>query len=153
MRIKMTAGVVGAGIVAAGLVGCSGSTPSSGQAASGSSGKTVTTGVTVDGQSQNVAGPATCTAAGDNLNIGIGDATNGVGAVVTNGDGPVVHSVGLGTVNGVTLGYSDAADGQGSAQATKDGNSYKITGTATGFDTAGSQQSVTKKFEMDIACP
>jgi hypothetical protein len=34
--------------------------------------------VIVDGQKQNITGQVSCTAAGDNTNIGIGDATNGV---------------------------------------------------------------------------
>ena len=65
--------------------------------------------LTVDGQSQNIGGQVTCTAAGDNITIGIGDPTAGLGAVVSNGSPPLVHSVGLGTVNGVALGFSDAA--------------------------------------------
>ena len=97
-------------------------------------------------------GQASCTASGDNINIGIGDPTNGVGAVVTNTDPPAVHAVGLGNPNGSVLGYSDAAQSQGNAEATKVGNSYKITGTAVGVDPSNSQ-SVTKPFEMDVACP
>jgi lipoprotein LpqH len=107
--------------------------------------------VVVDGQDQNVTGQASCTAAGDNINIGIGDPTNGVGAVVTNTDPPAVHAVGLGTPNGSALGYSDAAQSQGNADATKVGNSYKITGTAVGVDS--NSQPVTKPFELDVACP
>jgi ipoprotein LpqH len=90
---------------------------------------------------------------GGNFNIAVGDPTNGIGAVITNANPPVVHSVGLGNINGLTLGYSDAAPSQGNAQATKDGNSYKITGTVTGVDMANPQQSVTKPFEMDVTCP
>jgi lipoprotein LpqH len=106
----------------------------------------------VDGQDQNVTGAASCTASGDNINIGIGDPANGIGAVVTNTDPPAVHAVGLGSPNGSTLGYSDAAQGQGSAQAIKQGNGYKITGTAAGMDSSSSQP-VTKPFELDVACP
>jgi ipoprotein LpqH len=150
MRRGITAGAIGVAIIAAGLAGCSGSSSNGGSSAPGGA---ITTGVTIDGQAQNITGQASCTVAGDNLNVSIGDAANGVGAVLTNGDAPAVHSVGLGTVNGVTLGYADAAEGQGSAQATKDGNTYKITGTAIGIDTSSSQQAVTKPFEMDVACP
>ena len=42
---------------------------------------------------------------GGNTNIAIGDATTGIGAVVSTGDEPTLVSVGLGNVNGVTLGY------------------------------------------------
>ncbi len=43
--------------------------------------------------------------------------------------------MGLGNVNGVTLGYQSGA-GQGEAKAEKDGKTYKISGTATGIDMA-----------------
>ena len=37
--------------------------------------------------------------------------------------------------------------------ATKDGNAYKITGTATGVDMANPMTPVTKPFEIDVNCP
>jgi ipoprotein LpqH len=155
MKRAMVAGVVGATVMVAGVVGCSSNASKSGSGSSTSasaSSAPVTTKVVVDGQDQNVAGTATCTVAGDNTNIGIGDPTNGVGAVVTNTDPPAVHAVGLGSPNGSTLGFSDAAQGQGNAVATKVSNGYKITGTAVGLDTTNSQP-ITKSFELDVACP
>jgi ipoprotein LpqH len=136
--------VAGAAIVVAGLVGCSSnkSNPSSQ--------------VIIDGQNRNVTGQASCTANGDNINIAIGDATNGVGAVISNANPPIVHSVGLGNVNGITLGFSDAAPNQsGNAGAAHNGKSYTIKGTATGVDVSNPQQpqQVTKTFEMDVTCP
>jgi ipoprotein LpqH len=157
MKREIAAGVCAAALAVMGLVGCSNSasktTSASTTAASSSAaaGPTATK-VVVDGQDQNVAGPATCTPAGDNVNIGIGDPSNGVGAVVTNTDPPAVHAVGLGSPNGSTLGFSDAAPGQGNADADKFGNSYRITGTAVGLDPSNSQP-VTKSFELDIVCP
>ena len=148
-------GVVGAAVVVGGLAGCSSnkSNPSSAKSgsASSSSSPAVAEQVIIDGQNQNINGKVSCTPANGNINIGIGDPTDGVGAVVSDANPPAVHSVGLGNPNGVTLGYADAAN-QGSAQATKNGNSYKITGTATGYDT-NSQQQVSKPFEMDVTCP
>jgi ipoprotein LpqH len=154
MKREMATGILGAALVVAGLVGCSSSTPkpSSAPSSSTAAAAPIVTKVVVDGQDQNVAGAATCTPAGDNINIGIGDPTNGIGAVVTNTDPPAVHAVGLGSASGSTLGYSDAAGSQGSAQATKVGNSFQITGTAVGLDPSSSQ-AVTKSFEMDVACP
>ena len=58
----------------------------------------------------------------------------------------------LGNLTGVTLGYSAGASNQGPAQATKNGNSYTIKGTATGVNMANPQQ-LTKSFEMDVTCP
>jgi ipoprotein LpqH len=152
MKRALAAGVVGTAMVVAGLVGCSSSTKPSSSPSGSTTASPIVTKVVVDGQDQNVTGAATCTVAGDNTNIGIGDPTNGVGAVVSNTDPPAVHAVGLGSPNGSTMGYSDAAQSQGSAEATKVGNSYKITGTAVTLDTTNSQP-VTKPFELDVACP
>ncbi len=112
--------------------------------------------LTIDGQNQNVNGQVTCNVAGDNTNIGIGDATNGVGAVVSNANPPIVHSVGLGNVNGVALGFSDAAPGAGgNAGAAQNGKTYAINGTATGVDMSNPQQpqQVKKSFQMNVTCP
>jgi ipoprotein LpqH len=139
-------GIAAAGMVVAGLAGCSNKSNTS--SSSGSAEK-----VTIDGQNQNITGQTSCTPAGGNLNIAIGDPTNGIGAVITTANPPAVQSVGLGNVNGVTLGYAAGAPNQGNVQATKDGNSYTIKGTATGVNMASPQQPVTKPFEMDVTCP
>ena len=107
--------------------------------------------VVIDGQDQNVTGQVSCTQANGNVNIGIGDPTNGIGAVVNTADPPVVQAVGLGNLTGVTLGYSAGAPNQGNAAATKNGNSYTIKGTAAGLSSSNSQQ-LTKTFEMDVTC-
>ncbi len=76
--------------------------------------------------------------------------------MVSNDNPPIVHAVGLGNVNGITLGFSDAAPNQGSnAGAVQDGKSYTIKGTATGADMSNPQQpqQVTKSFELDVTCP
>ena len=86
------------------------------------------------------------------MNIAIGDAATGIAAVVSEGDAPTVQSVGLGNVNGVTLGYTSGA-GQGEAKAEKDGKTYKISGTATGVDMANPMQPVNKPFEIEVTCP
>ena len=70
---------------------------------------------------------------GGNIQIAIGDATQGLGAQLSDADPPQVKQVGLGNVGGTALGYAAGAPG-GEASATKDGNTYKIKGTATGVD-------------------
>jgi ipoprotein LpqH len=156
--------VGGAAIVIAGLSGCSSDEKTSespaaespatsaeatetGTAEAGSGG----TKVTIDGQDQNVSGTVVCTAMGGNMNIAIGDAATGIAAVVSE-DGATVQSVGLGNVNGVTLGYQNGT-GQGEAKAEKDGNNWKVSGTATGIDMANPLQPVNKPFEIEVACP
>ncbi|OBH38468.1 hypothetical protein A5692_08885 [Mycobacterium sp. E342] len=144
-------------VVAAACAGCSSNKSNTGPSSSSSSSPSAAgPQVIVDGQAQNVSGQVTCTAAGDNTNIGIGDATAGVGAVVSNANPPIVHSVGLGSVNGITLGFSDAAPNQGgNAGAAVNGKTYAIKGTATGLDMSNPQQpqQVTKSFELDVTCP
>lgn len=147
-------GIAAAATVVAGLAGCSSDKSSTGSSSSGSSAAApVGNRVVIDGQTQNVSGPISCTQVNGNLSIGIGDPSTGVGAVVTNADPPVVQAVGLGNLGGATLGYSAGAPNQGSAQATKSGNSYTIKGTATGADAANPQQPLSKPFEMDATCP
>ena len=108
--------------------------------------------VTIDGQDQKVSGTVVCQAAGGNMNIAIGEATTGIAAVLSEADPPTVTSVGLGNVNGVTLGYTAGVPG-GSAEATKDGSTYTISGTATGVDMANPMQPVNKPFEIEVSCP
>lgn len=148
-------GIAAAATVVAGLAGCSSnkSNTSSNTSSNPSSPAAAAEKVVIDGQPQNVTGPVSCTQAGGNTNIGIGDASNGIGAVVSDADPPVVQAVGLGNLTGVTLGYAAGAPGQGTVQATKNGNAYTIKGTATGVNMANPQQQLTKSFEMDVTCP
>jgi ipoprotein LpqH len=148
-------GVAGLAIVVASCAGCSSHKSKTGASNAPAPADTAPQ-VIVDGKNQNVSGPVTCTPAGNNINITVGDAANGVGAVVSNDNPPIVHAVGLGAVNGITLGYADAAKGQeGSAGAAVSGKYYQIKGTATGADVKNPQQpqQVTKPFELDVTCP
>ncbi len=145
-------GIATAATVVAGLAGCSSNNKSNTSSPTTSSAP-VGNRVIIDGQNQNVTGQASCNPANGNVNIGIGDPSDGVGAVVSSADPPVVQAVGLGNLTGVTLGYSAGAPNQGTVQATKNGNSYAIKGTATGVNMANPQQPVTKSFEMDVTCP
>ena len=154
MKRGIVVGVAGVAMVVAVGAGCSSNKSTSG--ASSTASAPAGPQLIVDGQNQNVTGQVTCTEAGANTNIGIGDAANGVGAVVSHDNPPIVHAVGLGTVNGVTLGFSDAAPGQANqAGAVVSGKSYAIKGTATGTDVSNPQspQQVTKTFEIDVTCP
>jgi len=162
--------VAGAAVVVAGMSGCSKeekkteATSSATSAASETSAVTASSGtatasagagsakVTIDGQPQNINGQVVCATAGGNYNIAIGEAATGI-AVVMAPDASVVHSVGLGNVNGVTLGYQEGVPGGAAATATKDGNNIKVSGTATGIDMANPMAPVTKPFEIEVTCP
>ena len=154
MKRGIVVGVAGVAVVVAACAGCSSNKSSTG--ASSSAPAAVGPQLIVDGQNQNVTGQITCNSANGNTAIGIGDATAGLGAVVSNDNPPIVHSVGLGNVNGVTLGFSDAAPNQASnAGAAVNGKSYAIKGTASGVDMSNPQQpkQVTRSFELDVTCP
>ena len=164
MKRGFVVAVGGAAIVIAGLSGCSSdekkseSPATSAEATTGAETASATaapsgggTKVTIDGQDQNVSGTVVCSSMGGNMNIAIGEATAGIAAVLSS-DGSTVQSVALGNVNGVTLGYQSGT-GQGEAKATKDGNNYKISGSATGIDMANPMQPVNKPFEIEVACP
>ncbi len=158
MKRGLTVAVAGAAILAAGISGCSSnkstsgsSGSSSGTSASATAGGAAGTKVSIDGKDQNVQGTTVCTTAGGSVNIAIGGAATGIAAVLTDASPPQVKSVGLGNVNGVTLGYTSGT-GQGNATASKDGNTYKISGTATGVDMANPMQPVNKPFEIDVTC-
>jgi ipoprotein LpqH len=146
-----------AAILAAVLAGCSqrDGAVSVGNAAVAPAG-TSNTKVVVDGQDQNVKGQVACATVAGDVNIAIGGsgstgAPAGIGALLTDANPPVVKSVALGNVNGVTLGVGGTT---GKAQATKDGRSYKITGTASGADISNPMAGpVSKPFEIDVTCP
>ena len=93
MKRGFLVAIGGAAIVVAGLSGCgSGEKKSetSGETSSAASAEGKTT-VTIDGKDQSVQGTVVCSSMGGNMNIAIGDATTGIGAVLSTGDEPTVH--------------------------------------------------------------
>ena len=142
MKRSVTVAAAGLAIVVVGLSGCSSDKKSSSSASSNGSTAAASSGSST----------AKGTSAAGNVNIAIGGAQTGIGVVLTDANPPSVKSVGLGNVNGVTLGYTPGT-GQGNAKATKDCSTYKISGTATGVDMANPMQPVNKPFEIDVTCP
>jgi lipoprotein LpqH len=110
----------------------------------------------VEGKDQKAPGPVECSAREDVIDIKIGDPSNGIGATVTKGDSPVVNYVGVGMFEGISMGYLRGTDPKGKADATKHGNTYKITGVATGrnlTDLTNPGRVVSKSFDMTATCP
>jgi ipoprotein LpqH len=156
VKRSVTVAAAGLAIVVVGLSGCSSdkkssSVSSNGTSAAVSSGAS-TAKVTIDGKDQSVQGTVACASVAGNFTIAIGGAQTGIGVTLTDANPPSVKSVGLGNVNGVTLGYTPGT-GQGNATAKKDGSKYTISGTATGVDMANPMQPVSKPFEIDVTCP
>jgi lipoprotein LpqH len=165
--------VGGAAIVAAGLSGC-GSDEKKAESESPATSAEATTGggettaaapqvgtdtssaakITIDGKEVAIEGAATCATTGGTTNIAFGSsgAAAGIVVVLGQGDPPPVQSVVLGNIDNISLGFTPGVPG-GSAEATKDGNTYKITGTATGVDMANPLQPATKPFEIVVPCP
>lgn len=144
----------GAAIVVAGLVGCGGDQKS------GASDDTLapeTTRLVVDGQDQNVQGPVECTEKETIVDITVGGAESGITAAVTKGDSPKVNLVTVGEIDGVSLGFiGEGVSPNGSAEVTKDGNTYRISGEATGRDSTNIEDpgpEVIKPFELTLTCP
>ncbi|BCI91026.1 hypothetical protein NIIDMKKI_62320 [Mycobacterium kansasii] len=105
--------------------------------------------VIIGGQPQNVSGPVVCSTNAGRFSIAVGDMATGI-IVGLEPDGSVVHSAGLGTVDGVVMSFTEGVPDE-NASATKTDNSYHITGVASGVDNAGQQ--VHKPFEVDVTCP
>ncbi len=174
MKRGFLVAVSGAAIVVAGLSGCGSDekkaeSESPATSAEATTGGEATTGagtpqvgtdttsaakVTIDGKDVAIEGAATCATTGGTTNIAFGStgAAAGIVVVLGQGDPPPVQSVALGNIDGVSLGFTPGVPG-GSAEATKDGNTYKITGTATGVDMANPLQPATKPFEIVVPCP
>lgn len=125
------------------------STPSTAASSSTPAAAGTGTSVTVGGQALPVSGPVECSTHDGRFSIAIGDVITGV-IVGLEPDGSVVHNAGLGTVNGVVMSFTEGAPGN-NATATKNGNTYHISGTASGVDNAGVQ--VNQPFTVDATCP
>ncbi|BBZ36766.1 lipoprotein LpqH [Mycolicibacterium confluentis] len=166
MKRGIAVAISGAAIVVGGLVGCSSDKSAKEQVSSATeTAKSAVTSatdaakeavngpkLTIDGEDQKIEGDVTCSAMGGNVQIALANNDQGIGAQLSEGDEPVVHQVGIGSFNGTVLGFQEGAPG-GEATATKDGNTYKIKGTATGVDMANPMQPLTKPFELTVTCP
>jgi lipoprotein LpqH len=166
VKRAFAAAVAGAAIMVGGLVGCSSDKSAEEQVSDATeSAKSAVTSATdaakeavngpklvIDGEDQNLEGDVTCAAMGGNVQLAIANNAQGIGAQVSEGDDPVVRQVGIGSFDGVALGYTEGVPG-GEASVEKDGNTYTIKGTATGVDMANPMQPLTKSFELTLTCP
>jgi ipoprotein LpqH len=158
---------VAAATIVAGVAACSSGNKASGPSSSSATASSSTTAsssatassstpaaagpaqVTIGGQPQNVSGAVVCSTTDGKFSIAVGDMVTGI-IVGLEPDASVVHNAGLGTVDGVVMSFTEGVPGE-NATATKTGNTYKITGTASGVDNAGQQ--VHKPFEVNVTCP
>ncbi|MCX2715328.1 lipoprotein LpqH [Mycolicibacterium sp. J2] len=158
--------VAGIGMIAAAavLVGCSDDNSAKGNAPSAGNGNgnaQVSTGgnteVKVEGQ--DLAGldvkTVTCVKQGGKINIASGaiGGQQGLGVVMTDEATPKVESLGL-VVDGNALAVAAMGGASsGSADVKVDGNTYTITGEATGADLKNPMAGmISKKFEIKVSC-
>ena len=149
MKRQFVVALAGAAVVVAGMTGCSSKSKecSGGTCVSGGNG---TAKVTVDGKDQSVSGKVVCGTMSNTVTMSVGDptATSYATAQVTTDNPPKVNTVHIGAANspGMTMG-----PGVGDATATKDGNTYKLTGHLQ--DMSNPMAPATKPFDMEIGCP
>ncbi|MDO5677669.1 MAG: lipoprotein LpqH [Propionibacteriaceae bacterium] len=120
-----------------------------GGAAAGGSAK-----ITVDGQEITISDAViVCQPANGNMNIAIGSqsAQEGLSIVLTEGDAPTVKAVGLVDADKNAVAYAEGS-GMGSASATKDGNTYTVTGEGIVTDLNNPTSIATKPFEATVEC-
>lgn len=162
MRAVPIVSFVGALGLAVALTACSSDDDSS-SATSGATSTTVSASdsaeggnasVTIGGEAQDLPDKTVyCTEQNGIVNIAIGSGTGGkaIGARVTAGDSPQVEQVGIAATNGITYGWAKGTGGN--VTATKDGNTYTLSGELTGVNAANPTAPQTKSFELKATCP
>lgn len=159
---RVVAGALGLVAGAALLVGCS---SDKGESASEPAGDASTaaasdaggTDVKVDGG--DLAGldknSVTCAKAGGKITVASGqiDGQQGLGIVMSDAEPPVVESLGM-VVDGNALAVSNMGGMKsGSAEVKVDGDTYTITGEATGADMKNPMAGmITKPFTVTVTC-
>jgi lipoprotein LpqH len=161
---RVLAAVIGLSAGATILIGCStnhtstsaSSTPATGSSAAGTATASANQ-VKVDGN--DLPGldlnSVTCVKAGGKINVASGaiGGQQGLGIVMTDASPPTVQSLGM-VVDGNALAVSDNMGMKvGSADVSVDGNSYTITGEASGADMKNPMAGmITKKFTVKVTC-
>lgn len=105
---------------------------------------------------QHIQGPVTCHTAEDDYVIAIGNPDAGGVEIGLSQDESILKYVDLGYRQGVSLmlvndGDTDRVAGKALPTVHKTGNSYFVSGYATGL--TASQHDVNRYFEISVACP
>lgn len=124
-------------------------------AASGDAGSATMGGsyeATVDGKAIEVDDPTiVCQEAAGMMNLAVGSGNAGLSAQLTVGDAPTVKAVGMMDGDGNAVAYAEGSP-MGSAQVTKDGDTYTVTGEGIVTDINNPMSMETKPFELKITC-
>lgn len=92
-----------------------------------------------------------CQEAAGAMNLAVGSGTAGISAMLSTDDNPTVKAVGMMDADGNTLAYAENSP-MGSATATKEGDSYTVSGEGIVTDTKNPTSMETKPFELKITC-
>jgi ipoprotein LpqH len=106
--------------------------------------------VTIDDQALRTTKDVACQTNLSLTNITIGKAPEQVTIWIDNSNGPTADSVAIDNFGGFTGSYWQNL--QGSANTSMIDQTYKITGTASGFHTANPSARATENFTIDAAC-
>lgn len=101
--------------------------------------------LTVGGEPVDIRGPVVCKSTYGRSSIAAGNSALRI-FVDLEQDASVVHDVYLGNVDGVELSSPGAT-------AIRDGNTYTISGTASGLNDAEPPAPITEPFEVKVTCP
>lgn len=107
--------------------------------------------LTVDGKGKDFKGQVSCSTNLDATNIVISQPTSTISIVISE-DASHVQSVGIGSVDDVSLSFQEHAPGV-EASATRDGNNYTVKGTGVGYDKNNPDKQIIKPFEISVTCP
>lgn len=106
--------------------------------------------VTVNGQNIGTTEAVECTPAGWLTTITTGDQASGITTLVSNRDELTAESVSINNVGGFTGSYNAGLGG--TAKVTMTGQTYDISGTADGFNTASPSFRTSGTFAIKVAC-
>ena len=106
--------------------------------------------VTIDDQALHTTKDVACQTNISLTDITIGKAPETVTIQIDNSKGPTAESVAINDIGGFTGSYWQNL--QGSANTTMVDQTYKITGTATGFHTDNPSARATENFKINAAC-
>jgi hypothetical protein len=106
--------------------------------------------VTIDDQALRTTKDVACQTNTSLTSITIGKAPDTVTIQIDNSKGPTAESVAINNIGGFTGSYWQNL--QGSANTSMVDQTYRITGTASGFHTDNPSARATEKFTVDAAC-
>jgi hypothetical protein len=108
--------------------------------------------VVIGGKDTGPAGDVECSSSASATTIAIGAGSTGVTIVVTEDAVPVLKSLGINDLGGVSLGYFDGGTDKVPV-TTRNGDSYQITGAGSGTDTTNPTRIVNTTYDISVTCP